>query len=406
VRPPEGGEAVEEAVSGRRRTPEERWAISSLFLVVTSACNLRCAYCYNSRRSPRRMDWPTAEAAVARLWSSGERDVRLLVTGGEPLLEFAFIQRLVELVRASRPRGRTAEIHLLTNGTRLDDERVAFFARHRVHVQISLDGVEPAQRLRGAWTVGRLDAVVSQIRKRHRSWFESRVNAAVTLVPAAVPCLADSFDHLLGRGFRDISLTPASGGIHGWREDMVPLLDEQFRRVYRSSLDHYRRTGRVPLSLFRKGRPSPYPPWSSRCGVETGCTPAVDVDGSVYGCPPVVGSALDEPRGLLQAASDALRIGDIRDPGLADRLPAYRRALARTGLFGRRDRTRSGFGRCRACACLGHCNLCPLSVALAPGASDPRLVPDFACAFTRVSLKYRHRFPRQPDRHTQMTAAS
>jgi sulfatase maturation enzyme AslB (radical SAM superfamily) len=341
------------------------------------------------------MGWPTVEAAVARLWASPERDVRLLLTGGEPLVDFAFVRRVIEHARATKPRGSTLALDLLTNGTRLGDEEIGFFARHRVAVQISLDGVEPAQRLRGAWTFSRLDALVATLRARHRTWFRNRVNAAVTLVPETIPHLAESIDYLLGRGFTDITLSPATGNIRGWRDALLPLLDAQFGLVYRSSLSHYRRTGLVPLSLFRKAKPSPHPPWSARCGVDDGHVAVVDVDGHVYGCPPLVGSALDRPEGLLRAASHAMRIGHVSDPGLGGSLTAYRHALEATGLFGPRDACYSSHGKCRDCTFLGYCDVCPLAIALAPGASDPVRVPDFICAYNRVSLKYRHRFPRQ-----------
>ena len=389
-------EGREEAVERTRGAPAEPWALETLFLVVTSACNLHCAYCYNSRASPARMSWPTVEFAVARLWASPARDVNLLITGGEPLVDVAFVRRVVEYVRATTPRGRRVGLHLLTNGTRLDEDAIAFLAGHRVFVQISVDGAEAAQRLRGAGTFRQIDALVSHLRRRHRTWFRNRVNAAVTLVPGTIPHLAASVDYLIDRGFTDITLSPATGDIQGWHDGLLPLLDAQFRLVYRSSLGLYRRTGLVPLSLFRKGKPSPHPPWSARCGVESGRSAVVDVDGQVYGCPPLVGSALDRPAGLLRAASDAMRIGDVTDPGLGGRLPAYRDALTVTGLFGPREGGYSSYGACRDCAYLGYCGVCPLSIALAPGASDPERVPDFICAFTSVSMKYRHRFPRQP----------
>jgi sulfatase maturation enzyme AslB (radical SAM superfamily) len=375
----------------------EPWALESLFLVLTSACNLRCTYCYNSRGAPARMEWPTVEAAVARLWASQARDARLLVTGGEPLLEFALLQRLVEHVRATKPPGRTVSFDLLTNGTRLREEQIAFLARHRVSVQISLDGIEPAQRLRGSWTIPRLGALVSYVRDRHRTWFQRRVSAAMILVPETVPYLADSVEDLMRRGFTEITVGPAMGDIPGWHDGLLPLLDEQYARVYGFALRHYRRTGQVPLTVFRKDSSSGEPPSTALCRVESGHMAAVDVDGQVYGCPCVVGSALERPLGLLRAASDAMRIGSICDPNLPGRLPAYRDALASTGLFDRRDGNYSSYGACRDCAHVRHCGVCPLSIALAPGASDPRKVPDFICAYNRVSRKYRRRFPLQRD---------
>ena len=221
---------------------------------------------------------------------------------------------------------------------------------------------------------------MSRLRARHRTWFRNRVSAAVTLVPGAIPSLAESIDYLLGLGFAHISLSPAMGDVRGWREDLVPALDEQFARVYRSSLRRYRRTGRVPLSLFRKTQATPYPPSSARCGAEIARMAVVDVDGHVYQISAnhrVRDRASGGPAGV-HARGDADR--PHLDPDLDRRLPGYRQALERVGLFERRDAYRSPFGACRDCAYLRYCDLCPLSIALAPGASDPTRVPGFACA--------------------------
>ncbi len=369
------------------------WPIKSLFLVLTRSCNLRCTYCDNRPRLPARMEWETIEAAVRRLWAGGERTVRLVFTGGEPLREYRLLEQTIEFARSTRPRGRAVSFELLTNGTLLREECIAYLARRRASVQISLDGREPAQRLRGAWTFARLDALVTRLRQRHRPWFQHRVSAAVTLVPETVAHLADSVDYLLGRGFTDVGMAPATGDIPGWHDGLLPLLDDQIARVYRTSLEHYRRTGRVPVMLFRKGNSPPRLPSSALCGIDKGSAAVVDVDGQVYGCSTVIGSALEASTGLLKKAADAMRIGHISDRDLPARLPGYRKALHATGLFSRRDCNRSSFGACRDCPFLRYCSVCPLSIALAPGASDPTRVPDFICAFNQVALKYRRRFP-------------
>jgi len=313
------------------------------------------------------------------------------------LLEFTLLRRLIDFVRATRPPGRTVSFDLLTNGTLAREEHIGFLAKHRVSVQISFDGIESAQRLRGAGTFARLDALAAHLRLHHRTWLRRRVNVAVVLVPETVAHLADSIDYLLARGFTEIALSPATGNIPGWHAGLFALLDEQFARVYGSVLRYYQRTGLVPVTLFRKASPTSQPPSSAHCGIAEAPMAVVDVDGSVYACPPLVGSALERPEGLLKQASDAMRIGHVADPNLAARLPDYRRALRAVGLFGRRDTLRSSDGACRDCAYLRQCDVCPLSIALAPGASDPRRVPDFICAFNQVALKYRNRFPRQRD---------
>jgi len=371
------------------------WALDSLFLVLTSACNLRCAYCCRSRASPATMAWPTVEAGIARLWASPLRGLRVIITGGEPLLEFGLVQRLIGHLRATKPPGRHVSINLLTNGMLLDEERIEFLARHRVTVQISIDGAEPAQRLRGTRTIPVLDALEARLREHHRAWFRQSVRAAMTLVPRTIPFLADSVEHLIRRGFTTIGISAAKGDVPGWDKDLVPVLDDQFAQMYGSSLARYRRSGDVPVSNFRRHSSAGQPIAAAWCGVASGHMAALDVDGQVYGCPFALGSGLDGPSGLLRAASDAMRIGVISHAGLAARLPAYRRALGETGLFDRRYGYYSSFGRCRECPQVRYCDACPLSIALAPRASDPKRIPDFICAFSRVSAKYRRRFPVQ-----------
>ena len=39
--------------------------------------------------------------------------------------------------------------------------------------------------------------------------------------------------------------------------------------------------------------------------------------------------------------------------------------------------------------------MCTVSIGLIPGKTEPGRVPDSQCAFTRTSLAYRDRFPRQ-----------
>ena len=43
------------------------------------------------------------------------------------------------------------------------------------------------------------------------------------------------------------------------------------------------------------------------------------------------------------------------------------------------------------------CAICPVSIGHQPGNTDPHRIPDFLCAYNLVSLKYREKFPRQPD---------
>jgi len=375
------------------RAARAPWALSSVDLVVTPACNLRCAYCYQAVRRPGRMPWPVAKASLVRLLESRSRLRQVCMTGGEPLLAAPLVRRIVRFVRTHEPARRRLRVDVISNGTLLDDRLAAFLAMHGVGLQISMDGVMAAQALRGAWTYARLDALLERLGSRQPRWFRRRVSVAITLTPATVPHLAESFAYLLSKDVREISVAPALGAARGWRRARMAELDREFGRVFSASLAHRRRTGRVPLTLFRKTVEDQAHPSQPLCGITGGSKIVVDADGRVYGCHPAIPSFMTRPSPLLENVAAAMSLGGISDLDPEDALPAFREALDATGLFGPRGRLVSSLGACRSCAYLGRCAVCPLSIAYAPGARNPRRVPGFACAFSRTALKYRDRFP-------------
>ena len=238
--------------AGTSAMAHSRWGVESLFLVLTNSCNLSCTYCHQTRLFNSWMDLGTAEAAIRHLLRGRIRNVRLLLTGGEPLLDFDYVQRLVRLVRELTPSGRS--VPLTYSRTEHDSTRngQVISPGTELGYRFSLDGTEPAQRLRGESTFRSLDALIRCVRDRHNLWFQHRVSAALTLVPETIPCLADSFEYPVGLQFSEIAVSPAMGPMPGWHEGLTAILDRQLARVFRVSLRQYRRVGVAPLDAFRK----------------------------------------------------------------------------------------------------------------------------------------------------------
>lgn len=89
-----------------------------MVLNLTENCNLRCRYCYLSEeyqftrnRTENRMSFETAKKAVDRYFSYLERIKKKIPNkkagitfyGGEPLLEFSLIKRIVNYCREKQP---------------------------------------------------------------------------------------------------------------------------------------------------------------------------------------------------------------------------------------------------------------------------------------------------------------
>ena len=68
-------------------------------LFITEQCNLKCPYCYINK-SPRAMDPALACRAADFVDAHRTGPAGITFFGGEPLLEFRLIQRIVEYGRA------------------------------------------------------------------------------------------------------------------------------------------------------------------------------------------------------------------------------------------------------------------------------------------------------------------
>lgn len=139
------------AARGRRPGPDALRALfcgsgsDRLILLVTHACQLRCAYC-RVRKYGATMSPEAAEAGVRWLMGSLRDDVELQFFGGEPLLALGVVRRAVALAeRLAAESGKRARFLLTTNGLALDAEAVDFLRDKNVAVEISCDGTMSAQ---------------------------------------------------------------------------------------------------------------------------------------------------------------------------------------------------------------------------------------------------------------------
>lgn len=372
--------------------------VRSLALVLTADCNLSCAYCYQDRRGRAALEWRLARRALDRLFRSEERDLHLHLYGGEPLLAFPLFRRVVEHAREATPPGRRLRIDTSTNGILLDDEAIDFLATNEVETQLSFDGVPAAQDRRCPGSFRLLDDRLRRLKRDRRAFFEERLEIAVTVTAANLPALGDSVDYFLDLGVPTILLAPRLTPDPGWRPSGARDLDRQLAHACRASRKHLRRTGRVPVAHFRREQDEPSAPAApgKMCGVGSGRTLVVDVDGSVYGCVLLAHSYQGLRSPGLQRWIAPLRIGRIGDPALDRRLDAFRARVRRMPLFGRRDRKHSAGARCARCPALAHCAVCPVAIAHVPDNADPHRMPELPCAFTRAIWRHVRHFPARP----------
>jgi sulfatase maturation enzyme AslB (radical SAM superfamily) len=359
----------------------------SVEVVLTSACDLECGYCYQDRRDNRVMDWTVLDGVITGLLESNHPSPSLTFLGGEPLLALDLLERTAE-----RLDGRI-ELLVSTNGTLLEERAISLLARHNVDTQISWDGV--AQERRAPGTSELIERNIAELRHCEPEFFQNRCSVTVTVGSHNLDTLAENFDFLIDRGVAEVAVAPLITHDPGWRTGHIELLAGEMALILRQSLEILQDTGEVPFSAFRTPEdegPGQTMPKDGMC--HFGCTDrlAVDVDGRVFGCVLVAESYQRLPSGPLGEALLPLRLGPIGGPEFEGRLTAFPDEVRSNGLFDRKREKYSSYGRCSECRFVEVCSVCPISTVHIPDNTDPHRVSDLQCAFNLVLHTCRERF--------------
>ncbi|MCI9287909.1 MAG: anaerobic sulfatase maturase [Oscillospiraceae bacterium] len=273
--------------------------LSILVKPASSACNLRCSYCFYADEASIRsvpnygmMPAQVSSALIEGAMGAVEGAVSFLFQGGEPTLAgLEFFRDFVSRVHKAAPPGLAVQYAIQTNGTLLDEEWCRFFRAHRFLVGLSLDGSRECHdrfRRDGAGK-GTYDRVVQAARLLERAGVEYNVLTVVTgylarhirSVFAAlcrdgfrfqqyIPCLDPLGEERGGQGY---SLSPAQYG-----EFLNTLFDLWYRELEHGRYYSIRYFDNL---LWMLGGRAP-----EQCSMRGCCGPQylVEADGSVYPC--------------------------------------------------------------------------------------------------------------------------
>ena len=199
-------------------------------LILTHACNLNCVYCFEKHKSDKIMTLETAQRIVSDELERLRRHpdiayVKFDLFGGEPLLRFDLIRKLVEWTVENFHD--TYYFSVTTNGTLLSTEKRAWFEEHKsvIELILSVDGKEDTQLGNRGCHAGELpiDFVA-------RNWPEQYLK--MTVSSASLPHFAENIIYLHERGYR-VSGALAVGVL--WRRGD----DQIYKRELEKIADYY-----------------------------------------------------------------------------------------------------------------------------------------------------------------------
>ena len=120
--------------------------VNIMYLVLSSACNLACKYCFieNStfnNKIETNMSLDTVKNAITKydkyLKKENIKEGTIIFYGGEPLVNWDAIVAAVELCKKLKSK---IKLSIVTNATLLTNEKIKYLSENNIEVGISIDG--------------------------------------------------------------------------------------------------------------------------------------------------------------------------------------------------------------------------------------------------------------------------
>src|SRR5262245_27432943 len=223
--------------------------------VVTLRCEHSCPYCQVSRQSKDRsrfdMSPETADRALRIAFQSPSPGIKIEFQGGEPLLNFGLVERIVAQARIEAVKsGKRVEFVIASNLALLDDAVLAFCKTKDVQLSTSLDGPANLHNKNRPRPGGNSHALaVLGIRLAQERLGADRIGALMTTTEASLDQVEAIVDEYVGLKLDGIFLRPLSP--YGFA-----IKTKAYRRYDSAKwMDFYRRGLRYILDLNRRGTP-------------------------------------------------------------------------------------------------------------------------------------------------------
>ena len=221
--------------------------IKALCLHIAHTCNLNCSYCFAAQGKYKGeralMSFEVGKRALDFLIenSGNRKNLEVDFFGGEPLMNFDVVKKLVEYARSiEKEHNKNFRFTLTTNGVLIDEDVIDFCNREMDNVVLSLDGrKEVHDRLRKDYNGnGSYDLIVPKFQNFVKKRGNKSYYIRGTFTHKDTDFTNEIF-HMAGLGFKELSMEPvvcAPGEEYALTEDDLPILFEQYEILAKEML--------------------------------------------------------------------------------------------------------------------------------------------------------------------------
>lgn len=216
--------------------------VKALCLHIAHDCNLACKYCfaeegeYHGRRA--LMSYETGKQALDFLIqnSGSRRNLEVDFFGGEPLMNFEVVKKLVLYGREQEKiHNKKFRFTLTTNGVALNDEIMEFANKEMGNVVLSIDGrkevndkMRPFRNGKGSYNL-----IVPKFQKLANSRNQTNYYVRGTFTHNNLD-FSEDVKHLVELGFQQISVEPVVAPLeesYAIQKEDIPVLLEEYDKL-------------------------------------------------------------------------------------------------------------------------------------------------------------------------------
>jgi len=271
---------------------------SKLVLPLTYRCNLNCQYCYVYKKDSASLSFSVGIKAINFFTNHNKnKKISLIFTGGEPLLEWKKMKKLIlyAMFIAERKNVQFDIIGFSTNGLLLNEKILNFCRRKKVIVFVSCDGLFNKRK-----TTKGLNSFFC-LKKKFPLFikYPDILRIKMTIVPQYAKKMYSSFIFLLKKGFNNIDIQPAIGVSweKKYQKDYLNNLKNCFKEIKKRTNKQNKKFLIKHLQDFVVSDRQLYCAKANQSSM-------IDIDGNIYPCDFFLAIPIEERKKYL--------IGDIK----------------------------------------------------------------------------------------------
>jgi len=261
---------------------------------LTENCNLACDYCFTWRTgkqdSSRVLKEDTGRKIIKWWIEQGYPSVEdrsIAWWGGEPLLEYELMQRLVVYAEEAAERN---EFRITfggdTNGILYTIDKLEWLEKHKCLFVVSLDGIQPAHDLHRKTLTGEGSWKVIDKNLREVVDVFSQQKVRFSLSPDTLKYFYENVLYFYDIGIRDVAFSPVYEG--HWNEEAFELFVEESKRVLKFIIQKHKEGDPIIIMHFNDAAfvsrtHTGETPNTNPCGAGSRYT-GWSIDGFMYPC--------------------------------------------------------------------------------------------------------------------------